>query len=589
MIAEKGRGGWLSDAAAANDVPLWALCLLLFCLVFALYYRTTGYGFIGLDDPVYVSENPQVLRGLSWDGLNWAFSLDGPIYYHPLTWLSLMLDASLYGQSAGGYHATNMLMHGANAILLFLLVFRLVSNRWVALAVGALFALHPMHVEAVAWVTSRKDVLSTLIGLASMHAYVSWTRGGGQKWYLLSIGLHGLGLMAKPMLVTMPGLLLLLDLWPLRRACGHGAWPSPRRLGVLVIEKLPFLALGVLFTLLTIKSHPDAYSVYQPDLMLKLSNSIVSYIKYLRMMVLPWGLAVMYPFPDAIPVWQPILGLAALIGVTTACIWQWPRRPYLAVGWLWYLLAMLPVIIPPKVGMTMPMADRWAYVPFWGLYLAVAMLAAEILPTMAVSKRGRPGVLVGCLITFLLLAAVAWRQVGFWKDPYTIYERSLAVTGGSYYTKNSYGVLMLRKGEYAKAEKYLSEAVAMFPDASLALANLGHVYAAQGRFAEALEMFRRALPGDSAPGGLAHEDHNGMGLCLAQLGRLDEAEEQYRKALELKPDYAMPYNDLGNIALTRGDVHKARELYEKALELDPKLLIARENLSRVKVRLSAGG
>lgn len=581
--------GRLANTSALSEAPAWLLGLVLFLMTVALYFRTTGFDFIALDDPAYVSENTNVLKGLTWDGVRWAFDLDGPLYFHPLTWLSLMLDVSVHGMDPGGFHVTNYLLHTGNVILLFLLVFRLVGNRWVALAVAAAFSVHPMHVESVAWVAERKDVLSTLFGLAVMHAYVSWVRQRLRKWLLLALGLHAVGLMAKPMLVTMPGLLLLLDLWPLGRAGAPGAWPQPRAVVALMVEKWPFLLLGVLCTVLVISSHPDALSVYQPSMPLRVANALASYVNYAGLLIFPHGLGLLYAFPDSIPAWQTAMHLAVLAVISVVCVRQWALRPYLLIGWLWFLISLVPVIIPPKVGTTAAMADRFAYVAYWGLYVAGAMLAAEMLAALRRRTVSSKALLALCLVPFVFWAAVAWRQLDYWKDQRAAYERSLAVAGRNYYVLNSYGVILFRAGEYNKAERLLREAIEKFPDAPLALANLGHVQIAQMRYAEAIEFFQRALLRDLAPGGLAHEDYSHIGLCLAQLGRMGEAEDNYRKALELKPDYAMPYNDLGNIALARGEVLKARDLYEKAAQLDPTFEAAQVNLSRVRARLAAGG
>ncbi len=577
-----------ASPAAPRPVPTWLLCAGLLAAIFAVYTRVGGFDFIDLDDTLYVTANPRVLGGLTLDSLRWAFSLSSANYFHPLTWVSLMLDASLYGARAGGYHLTNLLLHGANAALLFFLVSRLVGNRWVALAVAGAFGLHPVHVESVAWVTARKDVLFTFFGLVSLHGYAHWARTGRRLGLALSLAAHAASLLAKPMLVTLPGLLLLLDLWPLGRANGEGAWPSPRRVALLILEKWPYLLLGLASGLLTLSSHPVAFSPFEPSLGLRLANALVSYAEYLRLLFLPLNLAILYPFPTSLPAFQVAASALLLTAISGLAAWQWPRRPYLLVGWLWYLMALVPVIVPPKVGLHVALADRWAYLPFWGLYLALAMLAAEFFGAWAQSRGRRAPAILACLLPFAALAALAWHQLGFWKDKYAPYERALAVTRDNYYILNNYGVLMLRKGDLASAERHFRAAHALHPDHSFALANMGQVLSATGRFTEAMAMFERALPGDSLPGGDAHEDHYGIGYCLAQLGRLDEAEAHYRKALELKPGYAMAHNDLGNIAMLRGNLREAEERYSKALELAPDYAIARENLSRVRARLAAG-
>lgn len=587
--AEGGISRSSQQAAAAREVPVWVLCAGLLVAVVSLYLRTVGYDFIDLDDVLYVTDNPYVNSGLSWKNVLWAFDIKGTFYFHPLTWLSLMLDYTLFGSWAGGFHATNFLLHSFNSVLLFLLVLRLVENKWVALAVGAAFGLHPMHVEAVAWVTARKDVLSTLFGLGVLHIYVSWVRRGGMRLWLLAIAVHAVGLLAKPMLVTMPGLMLALDLWPLHRAGGNGRWPDFRKIVSLILEKWPYILLGLVSGLVTMTSHPEAYSVYEPDFALRLSNAVVSYARYLGLLFLPVGQAVLYPFPSSIPLYQLIFCGLIVLGSTALCVWQWPRRPYLAVGWAWFLMAFAPIIVLQRYGLLVAYADRWTYVPYWGIYVALAMLASEAIGKAWERPDLRKWVVACAVFPFLLMFFASWRQLDYWRNKYISYERALAVTKDNYYVLNNYGVLLHRKGDASAAERYLTEAVRLFPNYPTALANLGQVYAAQGRFAEAIELFRKSLKGDVQHGSVPHEEHAYLGLCLVQLGRLDEAVEHYNIALQLKPDYAVPYNDLGNIALSRGDLLKAKAMYEKAMQLDPGYELARRNLSNVKARLAAGG
>lgn len=578
-----------SAQAPIREIPPWLLCGVLLVAVLAVYIRATGFDFIDLDDATYVTANPHVLSGLSMDGLRNAFSFSDSSYFHPFTWLSLMLDVTLYGTGAGGFHLTNVLLHAVNVALLFSLVLRLVEDRWVALAVAGLFGLHPVHVEAVAWVTARKDVLSTLFGLCALHCYVGWTKNGGRRMLLLSLAAHAASLLSKPMLVTLPGLLLLLDLWPLRRADGPGVWPSFRRMAVLVLEKWPFLLLGLASGLITLSSHPNAFGGIEHSLGLRLANALVSYMGYLRLLVLPFDLAVLYPFPDSLPAWRVIGSGVLLVVMTALAVLQWPRRPYLLVGWLWYIMALVPIIVAPRLGMHVALADRWAYVPSLGIYLAVVLLAATWIRSWQTQGIHKGFVLAICLLPYAAMAALSWHQLGFWRDKFTVYERALDVTSGNYYIVNNYGVLMLRKGNFAVAERHFRMAHELYPDHPIALANLGQVYMFTKRFSEAIPMYERALEADLKAGGPIHDDYYGLGYCLARLGRLGEAEALFRKILEIKPDYVIAYNDLGNIAVQRGNLREAEEHYAKAVQLVPGYAVARENLSRVRARLNAGG
>jgi Tfp pilus assembly protein PilF len=560
-----------------------SLGLLLAAMTLALYGRTAWFQFIDLDDAQYIVNNPHIQNGLTWEGLRWAFSgSSGVGYWHPLTWVSLMLDVTLFGQWAGGFHLTNAGLHSANVVLLYFLLHRIVGNKWIGLAVAGIFAVHPLHVESVAWITARKDVLSMLFGLVALHCYVAWVDSRRLSAFIMLHVAYGASLMAKPMFVTLPALLLLLDYWPLGRIDVAGRWPRLEILWQRVREKWLLLLMAPASVLATLASHPEAYGAFEPSLGLRLANAVVSYVEYASKFFWPTNLAIVYPFPKSIQTTTLAINAAILVVVSATAIYNVRRRPYLLVCWLWYLVSLLPVIIPPRVGLHVATADRWGYLPSWGIYLACVLLTAEL-----IGRIGKPAVVKQVVIVALLLpvGVLSWltfHQLTWWQDKYTIYERALAVTDGNYFVMNNYGVLLMRRQEPERAETLFRRSLSIFPNYGMALGNMGILCSGQGRFGEAIDYFKRALVEDSRPGGSAYEDYYGIGYCLAQLQQYGDAESYYHKAIELKPDYALAYNDLGNIALLRGEVQKAVGLFAKAVEIKPDYAVARANLLRAR-------
>jgi Flp pilus assembly protein TadD len=584
-------------AGLASNPPAWALGCLAVLATAVVYARTSTFDFAHLDDTLYVTENPQVLAGLTLDGLRWAFSFNSSNYWHPLTWLSLMLDRSLYGDWAGGFHLTNAALHCANVALLYALVRRWLAPhspgaKWPALAVVLALGLHPVHVESVAWITERKDVLFLFFGLICLHCYTGRAERGRSGFAGLWPALlaYAASLLAKPMLVTLPALLVLLDFWPLKRLAlpgvsAHGEVRGPG-LRSLLIEKLPFLALSAAVAATTLGTHPASHEVIVLGLGQRLSNAAGSYLDYLRLLVFPSGLAVVYPFPLHPSLAKAGMALALIAAVSALVLRQLRLRPQLAVGWFWFLGTLTPVIVPPKVGLHVAYADRWTYFPFIGLYIALAILAGEGLSRLR-DERLRRRVTAGLLAALCMgLATLSTLQLRFWRSPLSLYEHALAVTQGSHVIMNNYGLLKMRAGDFDVAEKWLLQSLDIAPNYGQALANLGHIRVVQGRFPEALDKFAKALEVDTGNAIDASEDHYAMGYCLAQLGRFDEAEAQYLKALDLRPNYPMALNDLGNIALVRGDARSAEKFFERAVSLAPDYAVARGNLARAQAALA---
>jgi tetratricopeptide (TPR) repeat protein len=575
------------------------VCLLLVLVTVLVYLPVRHHQFLNFDDGEYVSQNAIVQSGLTWAGIKWAFTTCHMSNWHPVTWLSHMVDCQLLGPHAGRQLLVNVAIHALNSALLFLLLLRLTGGLWRSALVAALFAWHPLHVESVAWVAERKDVLCALFGLLTLAAYVRYTRGrpptarreskaartgtgAGSKDatpdarhpgldYTLALLCFALGLMSKPMLVTLPVVLLLLDYWPLQRVpADQRRWASWRR---LALEKWPFFALAAASGVMTFIAQRSGGSVAPLDkypLDLRLENAAVSYVHYLLNTMWPANLAVIYPLPDEIPWWQTLGALFALGWISW---WAWRgrrNRPYLLVGWLWYLVMLLPVIGLVQVG-RQALADRYTYLPLVGVFLGVAFGAADL----AARFRLKPAFTIS--VAGLLLAACLFgtaRQLRFWKDSLTLFQHALDVTRNNYVAHNNVGTELMQAGDWKGAAAQFQQALALRPYYPEAWYNLGFACVKQGQMNEAVECFERLLKiqPDNAAG------HNNLGTTLLQMGRVSEATAQFRKALEIQPDDVEALNNLGGTLMQNGQVNEAIAQFQKALKIQPRHAEANFNL-----------
>lgn len=552
------------------------LCIVLATVTLAVYFQTFNHQFINFDDTVYVTDNPHVKGGITGANIVWAFTSTSASNWHPLTWLSHMTDVQLFGLNPHGHHLTSVVMHVSAALLLFLLLAQITSAPWQSLFVAALFALHPLHVESVAWVAERKDVLSCLLWMLTLLLYARYVRQPGKGRYLVTLACFAAGLMAKPMLVTLPAVLLLLDYWPLNRF-------SPVRdrtsdiVGSshikLVKEKIPFFLLSACSSLITIYAQHQGGAMKNLDVVpvgLRIGNSMVAYSLYLLKTFLPHDLALLYPIPASIPLWQ-ILGSALLLcAVSLATIRYRRSHPYLMVGWIWFLVTLLPVIGLIQVG-GQSMADRYTYIPLIGIFIIVAWGANDLLKRWSHSQAVLSilGVMVFCAMT-----ALTWRQLGYWRDSITLYQHTLAVTSNNYLILNNYGIALAEQGKPDEAIEQYREALHVWPKSANAHINLGAALAQQGRFPEAIEHYQAALnlQPDYA---LARGN---MGRALASLGREDEAIEQYEQALGLDPGLADVHLNLALLLLKNGRGDDAGRHYETVLRLEPYSVKAPNNM-----------
>jgi protein O-mannosyl-transferase len=547
------------------------LAISLVAVTVILYLPVRNYPFIGFDDPGYVTENPRVTGGLTWGSIRWALTSGYFANWHPLTWISHMVDVQLFGMNGGAHHVTNLVLHVANTLLLFVVLFKMTGAVGRSAFVAALFAVHPMHVESVAWVSERKDVLSTAFWLLTMWAYLVYTRKPQFPRYTLVLVLFALGLMSKPMLVTLPCALLLLDVWPLRRAV---IGQSPRSVWLrLVYEKIPLFALAAassVITYLVQRNSGAVESLNVVPLSVRIANAILAYWMYVQKLVAPRGLGILYPYPSNLFVGTVAAALAAVIAVSVAVALSVRTRPYLLVGWLWFVGTLVPVIGIVQVG-KQPMADRYSYIPSIGLFVLVAWGAVDLLHRIRVPRVLSP---VLSVITVGVYTAVAQRQLEYWRLSSELWKHTIAVTGENYLAENNLGWDLDREHKPTEAIPHYLEAIRLSPRFTGGHANLALVLAEVGRTDEAIEQFREVLKIEPKN----HLAYLHMGFALSREGRSDEALSSFAEAIRLKPDYVEAHNGLGLVLARKGDADGAIREYREALRLMPTFAEAHSNL-----------
>jgi len=479
--------------------------------------------FLSFDDDLYVTANPLVLDGLTPARVGEAFRVFHAGNWHPLTWISHMVDVELFGLEPAGHHAVNVLLHAANAVLVFLLIASLTGATWRAAAVAAFFALHPLRVESVAWVAERKDLLSSLFGLLALLAWLPFARSGRARARWLALVCFALSLLAKPMLVTLPFLLLVLDWWPLQRLRARAdLWPRVR-------EKLGFFALTLGSCLVTLAA--QAPGIQAVPFGYRLANTIQSLAAYLGLVLWPSPLAVLYPYRPGIA-WGALAGAALLLAALSAlALWQAPRRPWLLAGWLWFVGLLVPTLGLVQVGVQ-AYADRYTYLPFVGLALAAVFAAGEVIERAGARRRLAAGTAAAVALLLLALCVARTRaQVELWRDTVTLFTHTLAVTEANFIAHRELGIALAARGELERARAELEAAVRIHPRYAIALANLGKLHVETGSVDQGVALFRRALAVDPKLRG----GERAIGLALEPVGRFHEAAAAYRAALALDP------------------------------------------------------
>ncbi len=558
-----------------------ALALALAAAAAVPYAATVGYPFVSFDDPVLVYANSTVRQGLTWDGLRWAFGLapKAQTYWHPLTWLSHMLDCQLFGLAAGWHHLGNVLLHAANVVGLFLLLTSLTGAPWRSALVAALLAVHPVNVESVAWVAGRKNLLSTSFWLLTVASHASWARRPSTGRYLRTAAFLALGLAAKPMLVTLPAILLLLDWWPLDRLAAAPAGSTRRERAAawlrLAAEKLPLFVLAALaYTLSarTLASGANIVHLTDPGLGLRLANALVSVFRYLGTLVLPTDLIPFYPYPAAIPAGRVAAAAVGLVALSALALRS--RRPWSVVGWLWFLVTLAPVSGLAQTGLWPALADRWAYVPQIGAFLVAAWAAAELVERAAVGRAGR-AVVAGAVL--LALAGATVLQVGRWRSNAELFGHTLAVDPDNYLGLTHLAAVELELGQPARARPLLERATRVNPASASAHGALGVALARLGELPAARRHLEQALALERSATTLAS-----LGAVVGGQGDRELAVRLLQAAVELEPDDARWRNGLGIALAEAGRPEEALAVLEVALRLDPANPDVRHNLERCR-------
>jgi tetratricopeptide (TPR) repeat protein len=577
---EKANSAQTKVLSSHRHVLVLLTSLFLIVLILAAFEQIRNHAFINLDDNKYITENRLVQSGLTLGGLTWAFTATHAANWHPLTWLSHMLDCQLYGLNPSGHHLTNLIFHIASTLLLFLVLRRMTGTLWKSCFVAALFALHPLHVESVAWVAERKDVLSAFFWMLTMWAYIRYVERPKLQRYLLALLFFALGLMSKPMLVTLPFVLLLLDYWPLGRFQLIPSSMNPKSLRSkpknnsgqismvlrLIREKAPFFLLSALSSILTIFAQQKGgamVSLEHYPFESRVANALVSYASYIGKMIWPSHLSIFYPYQEILPLWKVVGAGLLLTSVSVLVIRVVHKLPYLAVGWFWYIGTLIPVIGLVQVG-SQAMADRYTYVPLIGLFVMVAWSAPDILAGWR-HRRVVLSISAGILLSILMIATRL--QVPHWQNSIMLFGHSIDVTSNNYLAHNNLGSAFMRQGKIQEAIAHFTEALRISPDDPEVHYNLGVVLQGQGKLQEAIIHFAQAvrIKPDYAIA------HNNLGVALVVQGKIQEAIAHFAKAVQAKPDYAEAHINLGFGYLTIGDKVSALEEYKVLKKLNPYL------------------
>ncbi|HUN54419.1 MAG TPA: tetratricopeptide repeat protein [Smithella sp.] len=597
------------------------VCIALILVTSAVYWQVNHFDFITLDDHAYVAENNHIQSGITWDGFRWAFSTKDMGLWNPLVWLSFMLDYQLYGLNAAGYHVTNLILHIFSTLLLFWLFNRMTGALLRSAFVAALFALHPLHVESVAWVAERKDVLCAFFWMLTLCLYVYYTEKPVLKRYLMVVFSFVLALMSKPMVVTLPVILLLLDFWPLNRlqsrkiATAEPEFISPdinnlkkknkagkadlkknisapqaqklsqtKIAGIIPLwqlwEKIPFFVLSAVLTVITINTpNVEGSSLKFFSLQSRLANAPVAFVNYLLKTLMPYNLAAFYPFSDQLPLWQVAGAVLLIVAVSAAVIVLAKRLPYLFFGWLWFAITILPVIGILQISLMTPyaMADRYHYLPSIGLFVMMAWGVPLLFECAAARKK----IMFAASVIFLaVMAVLTWRQCAYWQNSTELWTHALRVTKGNYIAYNDLGITLANVGKYKEAIDYYNKAISFKQDFVYAYNNRGNAYHKLGRYQLAIEDYSKAtrLRPDYITGFVK------MGNANSSLNEYQRAIENYNQVIRLAPDYVDAYINRGTAYASLGQYQRAIDDYDEAIRMKPDHPYAYYNMACVLAR-----
>jgi tetratricopeptide (TPR) repeat protein len=534
------------------------LAVVLVALALSFYAGLPGLGFLGFDDDAYVTDNLALQRGLTWQTVRWALASTAAANWHPLTWLSHALDVQLFGLAPAGHHVVSLLWHLLNTVLVFRLLAAMTGNAGPSFWVAALFAVHPLHVESVAWISERKNLVSTAFGLLAVGAYVRHARRPTVARHLAVTACLLASLLAKPMLVTLPLLLLLLDYWPLGRLAARGR---------LLLEKAPWLLLGLASGIVTLVAQQagGALSSFESmALVHRLENAALSYVRYLVHTVWPVGLSPFYPHAPSIPLWRPLLAVVGLLSVTAICLRAARRFPFLIVGWLWYLVSLVPVIGIVQVG-AQAMADRYAYVPLLGIFV---MLAWGARAWVLEHPRLRAPVHAVAIVVVLALGLRTSNQVALWRDTVTLFTHALRVTAGNAFAHDALAAALVDLGRLDQAIAHSEEAVRLSPGFGRAYNHLARARAERGELEAAIALYRQAL--ERMPAGVETAIvHYNLANALFRAESWSEAEVHYAEAIRLRPGYFQAHVNCGMLLRRQGRFEEAARQFQRALEISP--------------------
>jgi len=547
------------------------ICMFLTALPLLVYWQVQTYEFINMDDPLYVTENLKVRSGLTREGVVWAFAFNDISYWHPLTWLSHMVDCEIYWLNPQGHHFTNVLFHIANTLLLFLTLRTLTGALWRSAFVAAFFSLHPLNVESVAWVANRKNLVSAFFWILAMWSYAHYARKPNPTRYLMVFCSMLLGLLAKPTVATLPFVFLLLDFWPLDRyfpAVSNQALESQTRIestGRLIIEKIPLMALSAASITISYMSSRQMGIIIPAEILplgLRIQNALASYLIYIGKMLLPFDLAVFYPFAKTMPLWQIVTSCFVLLTVTALVVRFAKRKPYFTVGWFWYLGTLVPVIGLVQQGFWPAFADRFAYIPLIGLFIMTVWGISDYADRSRLSKIL---VYAGGSLAVLGMGMGAWVQTSYWKNSITLFSRAVAVTKSNHLAHYNLGVALHNSGKFNEGLLHCYEALHLTPDDEKLHNIIGLTLIHHGDPGKALFHIKEAirLRPDYA------EAYDNMGLALAKEGKPDEAIGYHLKAIEIDPNQADFHFHLGNQLNVLGNFDRAARSYSEALRIRP--------------------
>lgn len=557
--------------SAQNKAQCITICIVLVALIVIVFGPLAKYDFVNVDDDLYTYKNRIVKEGLTPGGVAWAFQAIYDANWFPLTWISYMVDVEIFGTGPGGHHAMNVLIHTLSTLLLFLVLRGMTGATWPSAMVAALFGVHPLHVESVAWISERKDVLSAFFWMLTLWAYWGYARSPGLARYVGVLLVYVLGLMSKSMVVTLPLVLLLLDYWPLRRvqtrvsvSQGAGINTAPATVKRLVLEKLPLLGLAITVCIVTFYGQArdgavgtlEAYPVWT-----RVGNAVVAYASYLAKMFWPVKLAAFYPHPGAPPVWKFSAALVVLAAVSLAVLVAARRHPYGIVGWLWYLGTLVPVIGLVQVG-NQSMADRYTYLPLVGVFIVIAWAGAELASSRPYAKTLLASAGVAAIVA---LTATASAQVKHWRNSETLLLHAVAVTEQTWLAHNNLGNVYLREKRIDKAQEHYREALKIKPDYVNALSNMGISLYEQGKYDASISYYKKAL--GFQPFRL--DVHANIAAAYSRSSQFDEAIMHYRRVLEHHPENEWAHYDIANVFVSKGETAKALEHYREAARIRP--------------------